>query len=72
MRIYDCERKARNGGLAEANFTLYPFGEGKAIKCKWLDPYMSLFIIIEPGSPEGFLRPDDIEEKYPDHVCVMT
>ncbi len=67
MRIYDCERKARNSGLNEVRFILYPFGTGKAIKCKWLDPYMGIFIITEPNSPEGFLRPDDIEEKYPDN-----
>ena len=54
LSILQCEELAKEIGFDKMTFDLV--GPNGRLKCKWLDAYFGMFMVIEPGQEsEGFI-----------------
>ena len=60
LSILQCEELAKEIGFDKMVFDLV--GPNGSLKCKWLDAYFGMFMIIEPGKEsDGFVMSKDIK-----------
>ena len=68
MNLYQCEAKAQEIGFDKANFlAIFPRGP---VNCRWIDAYMGLFEIDLDGMRGSFVTTKQIDELYPNLVCL--
>lgn len=65
MNLYQCEAKAQDNGYDSMKFiAMFPSGP---TKCQWFDAYFGLFKIDDH---EGFVTTKQIDERFPELVCI--
>jgi hypothetical protein len=67
MNLYQCQKWAENNGFDTAEFYAdFPLGK---MKCKWLDAYFGMFMILEISDKE-FMMVSQIDKMFPTLVCT--